>query len=92
MAAILTVLPDLCVALWNAVQQGRHEEARRLHERILGVWDALAGADLPARVKAALELRGRPVGPPRHPLLPVTPAVVEQVRRALVTAQVSLPM
>ncbi len=90
-AAILTVLPDLCVALWNAVQQGRLEEARRLHERILGVWDALAGADLPVRVKAALALRGRPVGPPRHPLLPATPAVVEQIRRALATAEIALP-
>jgi 4-hydroxy-tetrahydrodipicolinate synthase len=90
-AAILTVLPDLCVALWDAVRQGRQPEARRLHERILGVWDALAGPDLPARVKAALALRGRPVGPPRHPLLPSTPAVVQQIRRALLAAEVKLP-
>jgi 4-hydroxy-tetrahydrodipicolinate synthase len=88
-AAILTVLPDLCVALWHAVQDGRQEEARQLHERILAVWTVLAGPDLPARVKAALALRGRPVGPPRHPLLPPTPAVVEEIERALATAGVT---
>ena len=41
--------------------------------------------------EAALALRGRPVGPPRHPLLPSTPAVVRQIRQALVVAEVDVP-
>ena len=34
-------------------------------------------------LKAALELVGRPVGPPRLPLLPATPEERETLRRAL---------
>ena len=87
-AAILTVLPDLCVQLWGACADGRIEEARSLHTRILTVWDAVAGPDLPSRVKAALALRDRPVGGPRHPLLPVRPQVEAKIRHALVSAGV----
>ncbi|MCL4544431.1 MAG: dihydrodipicolinate synthase family protein [Chloroflexi bacterium] len=87
-AAILTVLPDLCVQLWDACKAGQIEEARQLHERILLVWDAIAGPDLPARTKTALAWRGRPVGGPRHPLLPVQPAVREQIGQALRAAKV----
>lgn len=82
-AAILTVLPDLCVALWNACQRGDHTEARALHERILPVWRAINYPDMSARTKAAITLRGRPVGPARHPLLPVSDAVRADIAAAL---------
>jgi 4-hydroxy-tetrahydrodipicolinate synthase len=86
-AAILTVLPELCCQLWDACQSGQLERARSLHERILTVWNALAAPDLPARVKAALALLGHPVGGPRHPLRPVSPTVEEAIRHALVHTQ-----
>jgi 4-hydroxy-tetrahydrodipicolinate synthase len=82
-AAILTVLPELCVRLWDACRRGDHPEARALHERLLPVWRAVNHPDLPARLKAALELRGRRVGPARPPLLPVSPAVRAELEAAL---------
>jgi 4-hydroxy-tetrahydrodipicolinate synthase len=87
-AAILTVMPDLCVALWDACRAGRHDEARALHERLLPVWRALNAPDMPARTRAAIELRGRRVGPPRHPILPVTPAVRAEIAAGLEEAGV----
>jgi 4-hydroxy-tetrahydrodipicolinate synthase len=82
-AAILTVLPELCVRLWDACRRGDHREARALHERLLPVWRAVNHPDLPARLKAALELRGRRVGPARPPLLPVSAAVRAELEAAL---------
>lgn len=82
-AAILTVLPDLSVALWNACQRGDHAEARTLHERILPVWRAINFPDMSSRTKAAIELRGRRVGPARHPLLPVSETVRRDIAAAL---------
>jgi 4-hydroxy-tetrahydrodipicolinate synthase len=87
-AAILTVLPDLCVRLWAACQRGDHEQARGLHERILPVWRALNYADMPARAKAAIELQGRRVGPARHPLLPVSREAHRELERTLDVAGV----
>jgi 4-hydroxy-tetrahydrodipicolinate synthase len=82
-SAILTILPDLCMALWNACKRGDHAEARALHERILPVWRAMEHPDMSSRTKAAIALRGRMVGVPRHPLLPVTEAVRDEIAAAL---------
>lgn len=84
-AAILTVVPKLCVALWDACQRRDLDAARALHERILPIWRALEAPDLPARVKAALELQGRPVGPARSPIQPVAPAVRARLAEVLAT-------
>ena len=87
-AAILTIVPDLAVALWDAVQRGDHATALRLHERILPIWTACNQADMSARVKAAIELRGRSVGVARRPLLPVSDDVRRQIAEALQQAGV----
>ncbi|GAA3563590.1 4-hydroxy-tetrahydrodipicolinate synthase [Amycolatopsis ultiminotia] len=83
LAAIPTVTPKLSVDLWDAVQRGDHEEALRLHHVILGVWTAIDGPNLPARIKAALELQGRRGGLPRHPFAPATDAERATIRAAL---------
>jgi len=82
-AAIVTALPELCVELWQAVQASRHVEARALHERLLRVWLALAGPNLPARVKVAMRLQGRTAGLPRAPMQCASPAEENAVCRAL---------
>ncbi len=79
-AAVLTIVPDLAVALWDACQRGDHAAARALHERIVPVWTAVNHPDMSSRTKAAVELRGRKVGPARAPLLPLS----EEVRREIV--------
>lgn len=81
--AVLTVVPDLAVALWDAVQRGDHTTARDLHERILPVWTAINHPDMSARTKTAIEMRGRLVGPARKPLLPVSAAVRDEIAAAL---------
>jgi 4-hydroxy-tetrahydrodipicolinate synthase len=82
-AAIVTAVPGLCVELWEAVQAKQHVEARALHERLLRVWLALAGPNLPARVKAAMRLQDRTAGLPRSPMQPVSAAEEEAIRIAL---------
>jgi 4-hydroxy-tetrahydrodipicolinate synthase len=89
-AAILTVLPAHSVALWDAVQRGDHAEALRLHEQLLPVWRAVGTADMSARVKTALALQGRPAGIPRHPILPVSDEVRDEIAAALGRAGVAV--
>jgi 4-hydroxy-tetrahydrodipicolinate synthase len=67
-AAILTAVPTLCLQLWDAVQAGNHAEALELHAKLLRVWNAIAGDNLPANVKYAMELQGRVAGLPRSPM------------------------
>ncbi|GIX47813.1 MAG: dihydrodipicolinate synthase family protein [Candidatus Tectimicrobiota bacterium] len=82
-AAIVTAAPQLCVALWQAVQQGDHRRARQLHEQLLILWQALAGPCLPATVKLALQLQGRAAGRPRRPFAMPEASVEARLRAAL---------
>lgn len=83
LAAIPTVTPKLSVQLWDAVQAGDHESARALHERILTVWRAIDRPNLPATLKAALDLQGRPAGYPRKPFKPASDADRARIAGAL---------
>lgn len=67
-AACLTAVPTLYVEMWNAVQRSDHSTGRLLHERLLPLWNALEGDNLPANVKTAMELQGRLAGKPRAPM------------------------
>lgn len=87
LAAIPTVTPRLSVELWDAVQAGDHTKALELHERILTVWRAIDAPNLPATLKAALELQGRSPGLPRRPFRPATDAERERIRTALEAAR-----
>ena len=82
-AAILSVLPRQSVALWGACQNGDIDFARELHELILPVWRLLDAPDMSSRVKAALQLQGRPVGNARRPLQPVSPSIRRELKRAI---------
>ncbi len=82
-AAILTAAPELCVALWDAVQQGRHDEALSLHKRLLRLWNAIDAPNLPANVRAAMRLQGRHGGVPRPPMPATSPAQEQRIREAL---------
>ena len=82
-AALLSAAPEKCVALWDAVQAGQHEEALELHRRLLPLWNAIEGDNLPANVKAALELQGRPAGRPRRPMPCSSDAQREAICQAL---------
>jgi 4-hydroxy-tetrahydrodipicolinate synthase len=82
-AAILTILPRQCVALWDACAKGDIGRARELHERILPVWRLCEGPQMTSAIKAALEIQGRRVGNPRLPLQPLAPPLREELRSAI---------
>ncbi len=82
-AAILTAVPEQCVELWDAVRLGDHRRARRLHEWLLGVWNGIDDANLPANVKTVARLRGRDGGFPRAPMPVSSPEQEALIRRAL---------
>lgn len=82
-AAILTAVPGLYVQLWDAVQGGDHKHARTLHEKLLVLWNALLGDNLPANVKCAQTLLGRKAGVPRPPMPASSPAQAAAIRAAL---------
>jgi 4-hydroxy-tetrahydrodipicolinate synthase len=82
-AAILTVLPGQSVALWDAVKRGDHAAALKLHAQLLPAWRAIGTADMPARIKLALEMQGRAAGIARHPILPVSDQGRAEIAAAL---------
>jgi 4-hydroxy-tetrahydrodipicolinate synthase len=81
-AAILTAAPAAQVRLWDLVQAGEHEAARRLHEKLLVLWNAMIDDNLPATVKFALSEQGVPGGYPRAPM----PAASPRQQRAIAGA------
>ncbi|GGM36525.1 dihydrodipicolinate synthase family protein [Dactylosporangium sucinum] len=87
-SATLTVVPELCVAQWNAVQAGDHKTALDIHNKLLPVWRAIDGPNMTVRIKAALELQGRNGGLGAHPLTPVSDAERDAIRAALVESGV----
>lgn len=81
-AAILTAAPQSLVQLWQHVEADEHAAARRLHERLLGLWNAMVGDNLPATVKFALASQGVRGGYPRAPM----PAATAAQQRAITAA------
>jgi dihydrodipicolinate synthase/N-acetylneuraminate lyase len=85
-AAILTAVPELCVQLWDAMQADDHVAGLDLHAKLLRVWNAIAGDNLPANVKCAIELQGRVAGLPRAPMGVTSEAQKAAIRAALQAA------
>jgi 4-hydroxy-tetrahydrodipicolinate synthase len=83
-AAILTAAPKSCVELWDAVQRGDYATALDLHRKLLRLWNAIAGDNLPANVKFAMELQGRRGGFPRAPM-----PVSSEAQRAAIRAAIA---
>ena len=85
-SAILSLFPALFVEQWNAVQRGDVSRAREIHYRVLPVWRSIEGAYFPARIKAALAMIGRAVGPARHPMIAPNTRDLETIRSRLEAA------
>lgn len=62
--------------------------ARKIHLDLMPVFDAMGITTNPIPVKAALELMGHEVGPPRLPLIAADDAQVNQLRAVLAAAGV----
>jgi 4-hydroxy-tetrahydrodipicolinate synthase len=82
-AAILTAAPRASVELWNAVKAGDHKRALDLHRKLLPLWNAIVGDNLPACTKAAQILQGCEAGQPRAPMPPASPRRQDAIAAAL---------
>lgn len=82
--ALAGLAPEQLVAMYRAVRAGNYEEGRRIYYQLLPIAREInVAVNFPAMVKAAVEMLGRPAGPPRKPLLPLNPRAQRQVRQAL---------
>lgn len=66
-----------------AFRGGRVDAARTIHYRLFPLFKALFITSNPVPLKACLELTGQPVGAPRPPLVPVTPAEREALQKVM---------
>jgi 4-hydroxy-tetrahydrodipicolinate synthase len=82
-AAVLTAVPELSVQLWDAVKSADHAKALDLHHKLLPIWNAILDDNLPANVKCAMELQGRPAGQPRAPMPPPSEARQALIKKSL---------
>jgi 4-hydroxy-tetrahydrodipicolinate synthase len=65
------------------IETGDVAAARKIHESLSPLFNALFVTSNPIPLKAALELVGRPAGVPRLPLVPATSEERDRVRKAL---------
>jgi 4-hydroxy-tetrahydrodipicolinate synthase len=72
--------------LCDLIEAGDIPAARKIHEELTPLFNALFITSNPIPVKTALEMVGHPVGPPRLPLVPATAEERERIRKALVDA------
>jgi len=85
-----SVIADLQVRLFQAVQRNDLATARQIHDRIsptAEVFYAEPWVDMHNRMKEALVMQGKlPRAVVRPPLVKIAPAEIERIREALVTA------
>ena len=86
------VMPHECVMLWDLIQAGDIVGALDLWAKMLPAnmffWENNVDAEYNSCVKTATNMVGRPVGPCRRPVMPMT----RQGRLALQTALSTLPV
>jgi 4-hydroxy-tetrahydrodipicolinate synthase len=77
------VVGDEMLEVQKALDAGDHARARALDAELHAVYEALSVTTNPIPVKAAMELLGFAVGPPRLPLVAATEDERSSVRAAL---------
>jgi 4-hydroxy-tetrahydrodipicolinate synthase len=83
-AATLAAAPKPTVRLWDAVQAGDDEEAAALHRKLLPLWNACVGDNMPSCIKYAQSLQGVATGTGRRrPMHPVGEEQKLRIRSAL---------
>jgi 4-hydroxy-2-oxoglutarate aldolase len=81
--AVACALPEMCVELYQAFCQGRHEQARALQRQLHELTVAVTSRYGIAGLKFAMELRGYVGGAPRLPLPPLEDEARAELRRIL---------
>jgi 4-hydroxy-2-oxoglutarate aldolase len=81
--ALAALAPEACVQMVTLVRAGRVEEARALQRRLMPLGRAIGAQHGVPGLKAAMDLLGYAGGPPRPPLRPVAPQIVDALRSHL---------
>lgn len=84
---VANFVPELAVQFWDTLAvKGDLPAAREQWKHLWAISDFLESVDYAAGVKAGLEIVGRPAGPPRPPVLPLTDHDRERFTRILAAA------
>lgn len=81
--SLANVFPAACARLYELFRSGKMREAEELNAALIGLNHEVSGAFGVAGVKAAMDLRGFCGGTPRRPLLQLTAAQLDQLKRSL---------
>src|SRR5205814_698263 len=81
--ASANLCPKLCVDLYDSCVAGDVAEALELHNRLNAIFTTWMLPNHPGPLKQAMGLVGRPVGPARSPLQPMTEAQLANLKAAL---------
>ena len=87
--AVANCTPRPAAALYRAFVASDHARARRIQEALTPLAVAVTATHGVAGLKAAVDLSGRRGGSVRSPLLPLAPAVRDELRRLLDAAESS---
>jgi 4-hydroxy-2-oxoglutarate aldolase len=88
--ALANVLPEICLQIYQAVQQGDYPTARTLQLQILAANTAVTSRWGIAGLKKALDLLGYVGGIPRRPILPLDKILIPEMTRILQEAGAKL--
>lgn len=81
---LATAFPRECVDLCQFVRDGRHADARKVHERLVRLWRAVSlGAEREQRLRVAMSAANRPVGAARSPYNRIPEHAIQQVHRVM---------
>jgi 4-hydroxy-2-oxoglutarate aldolase len=81
--AVANVMPDLCVAIYEATRSGRHDEALTLQREITPLAQLVTSVHGISGLKLALDLVGYHGGPVRGPLTPAPPGARDEIAAAI---------
>ncbi|WP_425058930.1 putative 2-dehydro-3-deoxy-D-pentonate aldolase YjhH [Sporomusa carbonis] len=83
MTASSGIIPEIMVGIWDAYHAGDRDKANRLQVSMLSLLRAMFAVTFPVGFKAALEMRGFEMGPPKQPL-----SAAEELKLNSVKAQI----
>jgi len=85
--ALGNLAPTICVEIYKAVKANDIPRAVGLYYKVLPLAKIISPAiNFPAPVKECVKQLGRPAGPCRSPIMPVTTAEVDEIRKAITIA------
>ena len=84
--ALANVAPQICVRIYQLVQEGNFEEAKKLQLKMIPVNQAVTATYGVPGLKAAMDMLGYFGGEPRPPLLPSSEKEKSEIRKILIKA------